>query len=71
MSNIEKLYKSKNKSKQLFASTILGFKNSQGFYSRLYREINGMCKESFAEFGKGLAKQNFQSSLDVIFWLEC
>ena len=71
MSNIEKLYKSKNRSKQIFASTILVFRNSQGFYGRLCRDINEMCNESFTELSKTIEKQNFQSTLDVIFWLEC
>ncbi len=71
MSNIEKLYKSKNRSKQLFASAIIDFRYSQGFYSRLYRDINEMCNESFSELSKAIEKQNFQSTLDVIFWLEC
>ena len=71
MSNIQKLLNSKNKSKQIFASTIQDFSNSQGFYSRLYRDINEMCKENFAELGKVISKQKFESTLDVIFWLEC
>lgn len=71
MSNIQKLINSKNKSKQLFASTIVDFSNSQGFYNRLCRDINEMNNESFIELGKAIIKQNFKSSLDVIFWLEC
>lgn len=71
MSNIQKLLNSKNKSKQIFASTIQDFSHSQGFYGRLCRDINEMCKESFAELGKVLTKQKFESALDVIFWLEC
>ena len=71
MNNIQKLINSKNKSKQLFASTIVDFSNSQGFYSRLCRDINEMDKESFIELGKAIIKQKFNTSLDVIFWLEC
>ena len=41
MSNIEKLSRG-NKNEQLFANTILTFMNSQGFYSRLYRDINSL-----------------------------
>ena len=71
MSNIQKMITSKNKSKQLFASTVSNFRNLQGFYSRLYRDINEMNKENFLDLCKAIVKQKFQSSLDVIYWLEC
>ena len=71
MSNLEKLYKSKDKNKQIFASAILDLRTSQGFYSRLCRDIEQMDTEDFASLEQLLEKQNFQSTLDVVLWLEC
>ena len=71
MSNINKLLNSKNKNQRIFASAILDLKNSQGFYSRLLRDINLMEQETFSLFRKNLLKQNFNNSLDVVLWLEC
>ena len=71
MSNINKLLNSKNKNQRIFASAILDLKNSQGFYSRLFRDINLMEQETFSLFRKNLLKQNFNNSLDVVLWLEC
>ena len=39
MSNFEKLLNYKNKNVNIFANAILTFKDSQGFYSRLFRSI--------------------------------
>ena len=71
MSNINKLLNSKNKNQRMFASAILDLKNSQGFYSRLLRDINLMEQETFSLFRKNLLKQNFNNTLDVVLWLEC
>ena len=71
MSNINKLLNSKNKNQRIFASAILDLKNSQGFYSRLLRDINLMEQETFSLFRKNLLKQNFNNTLDVVLWLEC
>ena len=46
MSNIQKLSNGTNNEK-LFASTILTFMNSQGFYSRLYRDINSLDDDGY------------------------
>ena len=69
MNNIEKLSNGTNNEK-LFADTILTFMNSQGFYSRLYREINSLDILSYEWLCKGLEKQKFKDILDVVFWLE-
>lgn len=71
MSNINKLLNSKNKNQRIFASAILDLKSSQGFYSRLFRDINLMEQETFSLFRKNLLKQNFNNTLDVVLWLEC
>ena len=71
MSNIDKLLNSKNKNQRIFASAIMDLKDSQGFYSRLFRDINLMEQDTFSLFRKDLLKQNFNDTLDVVFWLEC
>ena len=69
MSNIQKLSNGTNNEK-LFADTILTFKDSQGFYSRLYRDINGLDDNGYTFLCRTLEMQNFKDTLDVIFWLE-
>ena len=69
MSNIQKLSNGTNNEK-LFADTILTFKDSQGFYSRLYRDINGLDDNGYAFLCRALEMQNFKDTLDVVFWLE-
>ena len=69
MSNIQKLSNGTNNEK-LFADTILTFKDSQGFYSRLYRDINGLDDNGYMFLCRALEMQNFKDTLDVIFWLE-
>ena len=69
MSNIQKLSNGNNNQK-LFADTILTFMNSQGFYSRLYRDINGLDDNGYTFLRRALEMQNFKDTLDVIFWLE-
>ena len=70
MSNFEKLLNYKNKNVNIFANTILTFKDSQGFYSRLFRSI---CEQDDIELNnliEILKKQNFSDTLDVVMWLE-
>ena len=70
MSNIQKLSNGTINEK-LFASTILTFMNSQGFYSRLYRDINSLDDNGYTFLCRTLENQNFKDTLDVVFWLEC
>ena len=70
MSNFEKLLNYKNKNVNIFANAILTFKDSQGFYSRLFRSI---CEQDDIELNnliEILKKQNFSDTLDVVMWLE-
>ena len=71
MSNIEKLLESKNKNHRLFGLTVVDLKDSQGFYSGLYSNVNEMCEDNFEQLYCMLEKQNFKDPLDVILWLEC
>ena len=70
MSNIQKLSNGTNNEK-LFANTILTFMNSQGFYSRLYSDINSLDDDGYTFLCRTLENQNFKDTLDVVFWLEC
>ena len=70
MENFETMLNSKNKSVRTFANTILLFRNSQGFYARLYFSICEQDKEQLQELIKILERQNFNDSLDVVMWLE-
>jgi hypothetical protein len=69
MSNIQKLSNGNN-NQRLFADTILTFMNSQGFYSRLYREINSLNMVGYKLLCEELEQHEFKDVLDVIFWLE-
>ena len=69
MNNIQKLSNGTNNEK-LLAETILAFMNSQGFYSRLYQEVNNLEEIGYRLLCETLEKQNFKDVLDVIFWLE-
>ena len=69
MNNIQKLSNGTNNEK-LLADTILTLMNSQGFYGRLYREINNLDILGYEFLCEGLKKQNFKDILDVILWLE-
>jgi len=71
MSNIQRLAADGNKSHKLFAATIIDLMNSQGFYSRLYRAVNELDDESYENLFAQLENQNFNDTLDVVFWLEC
>lgn len=71
MSNIQKLLESENRNHKLFGLTVVDLKDSQGFYSRLYRNVNEMSEDNFEQLFYMLEKQNFKDPLDVILWLEC
>jgi len=70
MNNIEVLATSQNKNCSLFAQTILIFKNSQGFYSRLFSRVMDLEPEELEELMVELKTQNFKDTLDVVLWLE-
>lgn len=44
--------------------------NSQGFYSRLFRELQELDNEQRQELDNTIKQQKFTDSLDLIFWLE-
>lgn len=70
MSNFEKLLNYNNKNVNIFANAILTLKDSQGFYSRLFRSI---CEQDDIELNnliEILKKQNFSDTLDIVMWLE-
>lgn len=71
MSNIQRLAADGNKNHKLFAATIVDLMNSQGFYSRLYRAVNELDDEGYENLFAQLENQNFNDTLDVVFWLEC
>ena len=71
MTNMEQLTKSDDKNVKLFANTITNLAGSQGFYGRLWRDINEMEQEQLDELINEVKKQNFKETLDVVLWLEC
>lgn len=70
MENFKTMLNSQNKSVRTFANTILLFRSSQGFYSRLYFSICEQNKEQLQELIEIVKRQNFNDSLDVVMWLE-
>lgn len=44
---------------------------SQGFYSRLFRQLQEMSDEEKDELNAIMLAQNFKDKLDIILWLEC
>ncbi len=44
---------------------------SQGFYGRLFRELQEMSDEDIAILDEEMKRQNFKDKLDIILWLEC
>ena len=70
MTNIQRLSNAENKNLKLFADTVLTFKNSQGFYSRLYQSVNELNEENYESLITVLNQQNFNDSIDVVLWLE-
>ena len=55
----------------LFLDTINGLKHSQGFYSRLARNVENMNDEELEDLKNYLNEQpKFKDSLDVVLFLE-
>ncbi len=71
MSNIQRLAAEGEKSHRIFTATIVDLMYSQGFYGRLYRSINEMDDDNYTALYDQLSRQNFNDTLDVIYWLEC
>lgn len=44
---------------------------SQGFYSRLYRDLLQLDKEDIQTLDEEIKKHKFTDTLDLILWLEC
>ena len=44
---------------------------SQGFYSRLYRDLLQLDKEDIQTLDEEIKKNKFTDTLDLILWLEC
>lgn len=53
---------------KMFYETIKGLSTSQGFYSRLARNIDDLTDNEIDELKQQLP--NFNDSLDVVLWLE-
>lgn len=70
MSNIELMQKDKNPTIQIFADTIVSLSKSQGFYSRLLRDINNMPEEDLNDLTSTLDNVTLKTPLDVILYLE-
>ena len=70
MNNMQRLATAENRNQKMFADTVLTLKDSQGFYSRLYRSVNNLGKEEYDHLTDLLDEQNFRDSVDVILWLE-
>ena len=51
--------------------TILMLAQSQGFYSRLYRDIMDADADDRECFLSELEAQNFSNELDLIYYFEC
>ena len=70
MSNIELMQINKNPTIQIFADTIVSLSKSQGFYSRLLRDINNMLEEDFNDLTAELDNVTLKTPLDGILYLE-
>lgn len=70
MSNVELMQINKNPTIQIFADTIVSLSKSQGFYSRLLRDINNMSEEDFDDLTATLNNVTLKTPLDVILYLE-
>ena len=70
MSNIELMQINKNPTIQIFADTIVSLSKSQGFYSRLLRDINNLAEEDFNDLTAELNNVTLKTPLDVILYLE-
>lgn len=70
MSNLQ-ILQNGTKNEQLFANTITSFAKSQGFCYRLCNNVNDLDCWGLDDLKEELEKQNFESTLDVVLWLEC
>lgn len=70
MSNIELMQISKNPTIQIFADTIVSLSKSQGYYSRLLRDINNLSEEDLNDLTATLDNVTLKTPLDVILYLE-
>lgn len=70
MSNIELMQISKNPTIQIFADTIVSLSKSQGYYSRLLRDINDLAEEDFDDLTAELNNVTLKTPADVILYLE-
>ena len=68
--NVKKLMQHENKSVRLYIQTIYDFRNSQGFYSRIYDALCDTDESTIDELIKVLCKEDFKDTLDVVMWLE-
>lgn len=71
MTNIQKLVMQGNRNHRLFGATVANLKDSQGLYSRLFRDINDLDDDGYAQLYAQLDKQDFHDAMDVVLWLEC
>lgn len=71
MTNIQQLVMQGNRNHRLFGATVADLKDSQGFYSRLFRDINDLDEDGYAALYEQLNKQDFHDAVDVVLWLEC
>lgn len=56
---------------EIFKSTVSTFANSQGFYSRLQRDLNQMDEEELVELESYLnAQPQWNDTLDCVLFLE-
>lgn len=70
LSNINKLYASNNKNHRLFAALVTDMRHSNGYYGRLYNDVNDMSPDTFRLLQDAIAEQQFNDTLDVVLWLE-
>ena len=70
LTNIQKLAQDGGKNHRIFVATVKDLMHSQGFYSNIFRTVNEMDEEQYNRFFSLLNEQNFNDTLDVIFWLE-
>lgn len=75
MSTLEmKLGRKKYLDYEDFKDFVGSLSHSQGFYSRLYRDLLEMENndvESLEKLRKTIDEQHFTDTLDFIYWLEC
>lgn len=75
MSTLEmKLGRKKYLDYEDFKDFVASLSHSQGFYSRLYRdllELENNDTESLEKLKRTIEEQHFTDTLDFIYWLEC